>query len=249
MRGPAEAAGPLRQTREIHMKRVLYAVATLSLLAAPALVLGEDAPALKTDRDRQSYAIGVEMGNNIKRQGVDLDGNLIAQGIRDALGGGTMLLTEAEVKDTVMAFQKGMIAKQQAIQKAAGDKAKTESEAFLAANAKKDGVKTLPSGLQYKVITEGTGSMPKASDTVTVNYRGKLVDGTEFDSSYARNEPATFPCRGVIPGWTEALQLMKVGSKWELYIPASLAYGEKGAGNRIPPNAALVFEVELLGIK
>ncbi len=231
------------------MRRATCAVLAVSFLAASIVVRGEDAPVLKTDRERQSYAIGVEMGNNIKRQGVDLDGNILAQGIRDALAGGTMLLTDAEVKATVMAFQKNLIAKQQAAQKAAGDKAKTEGEAFLAANAKKDGVKTLPSGLQYKVITEGTGAMPKASDTVTVNYRGKLTDGTEFDSSYARNEPATFPVHGVIPGWTEALQLMKVGSKWELYVPANLAYGERGAGGKIPANAALVFEVELLGIK
>ena len=136
-----------------------------------------------------------------------------------------------------------------AMQKVAGDKAKADGEAYLAANAKKDGVKTLPSGLQYKVVTEGAGATPKASDTVTVHYRGKLVDGTEFDSSYSRNEPATFPVNGVIPGWTEALQLMKVGSKWELCIPANLAYGERGAGGRIPANATLVFEVELLGIK
>ncbi len=231
------------------MKRVLSAVVTLSFLAAPALLLGEDAAALKTDREKQSYAIGVEMGNNMKRQGVDLDGNLVAQGIRDILSGGKSLLTEAEVKDGVMAFQKELMAKHQAVQKAAGDKAKAEGEAFLTANAKKDGVKTLPSGLQYKVVTEGTGATPKATDTVTVNYRGKLVDGTEFDSSYSRNEPTTFPVKGVIPGWTEALQLMKVGSKWELYIPANLAYGERGAGGKIPANAALIFEVELLAIK
>jgi FKBP-type peptidyl-prolyl cis-trans isomerase FklB len=231
------------------MKRVLYAVATLSLLTAPVLVLAGDATALKNDREKQSYAIGVEMGNNMKRQNVDLDGNLVAQGIRDALAGGTMLLTEAEVKDTVMAFQKNLMAKQQAMQKAAGDKAKTEGEAFLAANAKKEGVKTLPSGLQYKVIKDGTGATPKLTDTVTLHYRGRLVDGTEFDSSYSQNEPITHAVNGFIAGWTEALQLMKVGSKWEIYIPTNLAYGERGAGNRIPPNSALIFEVDLLGIK
>jgi len=231
------------------VKRVLYAVAAVFFLTAPALAVAQDAAALKTDREKQSYAIGVEMGNNMKRQNVDLDGNLVAQGIRDALAGGKMLLTEAEVKDTGMAFQKTLIAKQQAAQKAAGDKAKTEGEAFLAANAKKDGVKTLPSGLQYKVVTEGTGATPKATDSVTLHYRGRLVDGTEFDSSYSHNEPITHPVNGFIAGWTEALQLMKVGSKWEVYIPANLAYGERGAGSRIPPNAALIFEVELLGIK
>jgi FKBP-type peptidyl-prolyl cis-trans isomerase FklB len=249
MHGPGGAAGPPRRAKEIHMKRVLYAVATLTLLAAPVLVLGEDAAALKTDREKQSYAIGVEMANNMKRQGVDVDGNLVAQGIRDVLSGGKTLLTEAEVKDAVMTFQKDLMAKRQAEQKVAGDKAKVASDAFMAANAKKDGVKTLPSGLQYKVIKDGTGAIPKATDSVTLNYRGRLVDGTEFDSSYSHNEPITHPVNGFIAGWTEALQLMKVGSKWELYIPASLAYGERGAGGKIPPNSALVFEVELLGIK
>jgi FKBP-type peptidyl-prolyl cis-trans isomerase FklB len=231
------------------MRKLVHAVVAVSLVAVPALVTAQDATPLKTDREKQSYAIGVEMANNMKRQGVDLDGNLVAQGLRDALAGGKTLLTEAEAKEAVVAFQKEMMAKQQAAQKVAGDKAKSEGEAFLAANAKKEGVITLPSGLQYKVVTAGTGATPKASDTVTVNYRGRLVDGTEFDSSYARNEPATFPVHGVISGWTEALQLMKVGSKWELYIPANLAYGERGAGGRIPANAALIFEVELLGIK
>jgi len=148
-----------------------------------------------------------------------------------------------------MAFQKELMAKQQEAQKAVSAKAKAEGEAFLAANATKDGVVTLPSGLQYKVITPGSGASPKASDTVSVHYRGRLIDGTEFDSSYKRNEPTSFPVGGVIPGWTEALQLMKVGAKWELYVPAKLAYGDRGAGGLIPPGATLVFEVELLSIK
>ncbi len=231
------------------MRNVLWTVVTLSLLAAPAIVVGQDATPLKTERDKQSYAVGMQIATNFKQQGVDLDGNLVAQGMRDVLAGGKLLLTETEAKETVIAFQKEMMAKQQEAAKAAGEKAKVESETFLTANAKKEGVQVLPSGLQYKILTKGEGPKPKSTDTVTVHYRGTLIDGTEFDSSYARKEPATFPVTGVIPGWTEALQLMPVGSKWELYIPANLAYGAQGAGGRIPPNAALIFQVELLGIK
>jgi FKBP-type peptidyl-prolyl cis-trans isomerase FklB len=199
--------------------------------------------ALKTQREKTSYALGVEVGSNLKRQGVDLDAALIAKGLQDALAGGTMLLTEAEVREVVQAFQRELMAKQQEAQKSVSAKAKAEGEAFLAANATKEGVVTLPSGLQYKVITPGSGASPKASDTVTVHYRGRLIDGTEFDSSYKRNEPTSFPVGGVIPGWTEALQLMKVGAKWELYIPAKIAYGDRGAGGVIPPGATLVFVV------
>jgi FKBP-type peptidyl-prolyl cis-trans isomerase FklB len=224
-------------------------VAIAVLLVTAANGVAADATALKSDREKTSYALGVEVGNNLKRQGVDLDASLLAQGLKDALTGGTMLLGEAEVREAVMAFQKELMAKQQEAQKAVSAKAKTEGDAFLAANATKEGVVTLPSGLQYKVITAGSGASPKASDTVSVHYRGRLIDGTEFDSSYKRNEPTSFPVGGVIPGWTEALQLMKVGAKWELYVPAKLAYGDRGAGGLIPPGATLVFEVELLSIK
>ena len=231
------------------MRRTSIVVAITVLLATAANGVAADATALKSEREKTSYALGVEVGNNLKRQGVDLDASLLAQGLRDALAGGTMLLGEAEVREAVMAFQKELMAKQQEAQKAVSAKAKTEGEAFLAANGAKDGVVTLPSGLQYKVITAGSGASPKASDTVSVHYRGRLIDGTEFDSSYKRNEPTSFPVGGVIPGWTEALQLMKVGAKWELYVPAKLAYGDRGAGGLIPPGATLVFEVELLSIK
>jgi FKBP-type peptidyl-prolyl cis-trans isomerase FklB len=230
------------------MKTMVCTVAVGAALLAAAGGFAAD-PALKDQRERTSYALGVEVGSNLKRQGVDLDAALVAQGIRDALSGGAMLLTEAEVRETVQAFQRELMARQQEAQKSAAAKARAEGEAFLAANAKKEGVVTLPSGLQYKVITPGTGPSPKASDTVTVHYRGRLVDGTEFDSSYKRNEPTSFPVGGVIPGWTEALQLMKVGAKWELYIPAKIAYGDRGAGGVIPPGATLIFEVELLSIK
>jgi len=211
--------------------------------------LAEGAKELKTERERLSYALGVEMGNNLEKQGLDIDAGLLARGITDALTGGTLLLGEAEAREIVMAFQKQLMARQQEAQKAASAKSRAEGDAFLVANAGKPGVVSLPSGLQYKVIVPGSGASPKASDTVSVHYRGRLVDGTEFDSSYKRNEPTSFPVGGVIPGWTEALQLMKVGAKWELYIPAALGYGDRGAAGVIPPGATLIFEVELLAIK
>jgi len=231
------------------MRRTVGILAVVVVLATAVGAVAEETGALTSERDKISYALGLEMGNNLKRQGIDIDPTLLGQGIKDALAGGTPRLSEAEAREAVMKFQKDQMAKQQEAQKAASAKAKAEGDAFLAANAKKDGVVTLPSGLQYKVITQGTGATPKASDTVSVHYRGRLVDGTEFDSSYKRNEPTSFPVGGVIPGWTEALQLMKVGSKWELYVPAKLAYGDRGAGGVIPPGATLVFEVELLSIK
>ncbi len=210
---------------------------------------------IKTQKDKVSYTIGLDMGNSLKKQSIDVDTKILAQGIKDALAGAKPLMTEQEIKDTIaalrdelMAKQKEAVAKQQEQMKALGEKNKKEGEAFLAENAKKEGVKTLPSGLQYKVITEGKGKKPRATDSVTVNYRGTLIDGTEFDSSIKRGQPATFPVNGVIPGWTEALQLMKEGSKWQLVIPSSLAYKEQGAGGAIGPNAVLVFEVEIISV-
>jgi FKBP-type peptidyl-prolyl cis-trans isomerase FklB len=170
------------------------------------------------------------------------------QGIRDSLTGKKTLLTESEARETIMALQKDLQAKMQEKLKAQAEKNKKEGEAFLAENRGKKGVKTLPSGLQYKVITDGKGRSPLATDTVTVNYRGTLIDGTEFDNSYKRGQPATFPVNGVIKGWTEALQLMKEGSKWQLFIPSNLAYGERSAGGRIGPNATLIFEVDLIKV-
>jgi len=158
-------------------------------------------------------------------------------------------MTEQEVRDTLAAFQKDMIAKQKERAKVLGEKNKKEGEAYLEANRKKKGVKVLPSGLQYKVITEGKGKTPKATDTVTVNYKGTLIDGTEFDSSYKKGQPATFPVNKVIPGWTESLQLMKEGSKWQIVVPPALAYKEMGAGNMIGPDATLIFEIELISVK
>jgi len=209
----------------------------------------EEKKAFQTPKEKQSYSMGADIGKRLQSQSIEVDPDVFAQGMKDALSGGKMLLTEQEIKEALTALQKGLADKQAERTKQLSEKNKKEGEAFLAENKKKDGVITLPSGLQYKVITEGTGKTPKAEDTVVTNYRGTLIDGTEFDSSYKRGEPATFPVKGVIPGWTEALQLMKEGSKWELFIPASLAYGERGAGNVIGPYATLIFEIELISVK
>lgn len=204
---------------------------------------------LKTAKDKVSYAIGAQIGSEWKRQTVDIDPDTFAKGFKDGFQGSKLLLTDPEMREAIGGLQRQMAAKQAERRRELGAKNRTEGAAFLAENKKKEGVKVLPSGLQYKVIKEGTGKMPKADDTVTVNYRGTLIDGTEFDSSYKRGEPATFPVKGVIKGWTEALQLMKAGSKWQLFIPSELAYGEQSAGRVIEPNSTLIFEVELLGIK
>jgi len=237
------------------MKRkfILTAVLAVGLLAGQAGAEekegGADKSALKDKKEKVSYSIGVDIGNTMKKQSMDIDPDVLAKGLKDAFTGGKTLMTEQEVTETLNGLRMEMMAKQQERMKEAGEKNKKEGEAFLAENKKKEGVVTLPSGLQYKVITEGTGKMPKLTDTVTVNYKGTLIDGTEFDSSYKRGQPATFPVNGVIPGWTEALQLMKEGSKWQVFIPSNLAYGERGAGNQITPNAVLIFDVELISVK
>lgn len=229
------------------MKLRLMAVLGIVLLACQVNA-GENL-VLKDQKDKVSYSIGMNIGNNLKKQSIDVNPDVLAQGIKDALSGSKALMTEQEVNETIMAFQKEMSAKQIERLKELGEKNKKEGEAFLAENKKKEGIITLPSGLQYKVINEGTGETPELTDVVTVNYRGTLIDGTEFDSSYRRGQPATFPVNAVIAGWAEALQLMKVGSKWQLFIPSDLAYGEHGAGRDIGPNATLIFDVELLSIK
>ena len=206
--------------------------------------------ALSTQKQKASYALGMNVGSGMRKQGLaeSVDPAVVARGLRDALSGSKAALTEEEMKASLkqLAAEVGAAQKAKATE-ASGPNRKT-GEVFLLANKSKDGVKTLPDGLQYKVMTEGTGPKPSASDTVTVNYRGTLINGTEFDSSYKRGEPASFPVGGVIKGWTEALQLMPVGSKWQLFIPADLAYGDSGAGGDIGPGETLIFEVELLSI-
>jgi FKBP-type peptidyl-prolyl cis-trans isomerase FklB len=238
-------AEPHSGLAEFIMKTSLLILATS--LALTPFVLAADAQ-LKDQKDKVSYAIGLDIGSTLKRQLIDVNEPILSSGIQDGLSGKKPLLSDEEVKATMAAFQKDMMAKQAAAKKAAGEKNATQGKTFLEENKKKEGVKTTASGLQYKVLKEGSGPSPKATDTVKVNYRGTTIDGTEFDSSYKRGEAATFPVNRVIKGWTEALQLMKPGSKYQLFVPAELAYGERGAGGDIGPNSTLLFEVELVGI-
>jgi FKBP-type peptidyl-prolyl cis-trans isomerase FklB len=208
--------------------------------------------ALKTQKDKASYAVGLNLGlnlgKNLHKDSVNLDLNLLLRGVKDGLSGGKPLLTDAEIKDVLTTLQTDVNKKRDAQMKQVGDTNKKAGDAFLAANKAKPGVVTLPSGLQYKIVKEGTGPKPAATDSVVCNYKGTLLDSTEFDSSYKRGQPATFSVNGVIKGWTEALQLMPVGSKWQLFVPADLAYGPSGPPE-IGPNSTLVFEVELMSIE
>ena len=228
------------------MKKLLT-ILLLTLSVAP-FAPGADSP-LTDQKDKVSYSIGLDIGSTLKRQSIEVNPEVLNRGIADGVSGKTPLLNEAQIKETMSAFQKDMVQKQALAKKEAGTKNAEAGKQFLAANKTKEGVKTTSSGLQYKVLTEGTGASPKATDTVKVNYRGTTIDGAEFDSSYKRGEPATFPVNRVIKGWTEALQLMKVGAKYQLFIPANLAYGERGAGADIGPESTLLFDVELLGIE
>jgi FKBP-type peptidyl-prolyl cis-trans isomerase FklB len=223
----------------------LKLIIVLGILFLVSQVNAQENLVLKDQKEKVSYIIGMDIGMNMKKQSINIDSNILAKGVKDALSGAKPLLTEQEIQETMAAFQKEMMAKQAEGAK----KNKAEGEAFLAENKKKEGVKTLPSGVQYKVIKAGTGKKPKLNDTVTTHYRGTLIDGTEFDSSYKRGQPVSLPVSGVLPGWTEALQLMEVGAKWQLFIPSNLAYGEKGAGRDIGPNATLIFEIELVSIQ
>ncbi len=224
------------------MKSLLIASSTV-LLVLPLFAQEKSTP-LKDQKDKVSYSIGLNVGFNLSKQKIPVNADAVSAGIKDALAGKPQM-TEAEVKDTMTAFEKDMMDKQ----KVAGEKSAADGVKYLEENKKKEGVKTTTSGLQYKSLKEGSGAQPKATDTVTVNYRGTLIDGTEFDSSYKRGEAATFPLSGVIKGWTEGLQLMKKGSKYQFVIPAGLAYGERSPGAGIPANSTLVFEVELIEIK
>jgi len=205
---------------------------------------------LQTQKDKVSYAVGINLGKGIRKESVDVDPEILARGLRDGLTEAKPQMTDEEVQATLTELQKQVTAHQQEMRQQAIEKNKKEGQAFLVANKDKPGVVTLPSGLQYKILQPGTGAKPTASDSVVCNYRGALIDGTEFDSSYKRGQPATFPVAGVIKGWTDALQLMPVGSKWQLFIPPDLAYGERGTnGGPIGPNETLIFEVELVSIQ
>ncbi len=239
------------------MNHVVTAALAIGLLVSTSIAADKSAaPELKDNKDKAGYAIGLNIGRAMKRDGGDINPEAIALGVRDALAAAKQRLTDEELAAAMEALQRDLMARRaagtaaaEADAKKSGEKNKKAGEDFLAANKKKDGVKTTASGLQYKVIKDGTGESPKATDSVTTHYRGTLIDGTEFDSSYKRNEPTSFPVNRVIKGWTEALQLMKEGSKWQLFIPSDLAYGPGGAGDLIGPNSALVFEVELIKVQ
>ena len=222
---------------------------TVAMMLLPVLTCAQDAPALKTEKDRVSYALGMDLGTQLKARGMDIDTDVFAGALKTAFAGGKTLMTEADAKVIITELQKSMAAKQAEAAKVAGEKNMKEGEAFLTANKTKEGFVSLPSGVQYKVMTAGTGKKPTIDDTVVCQYRGTLIDGKEFDSSYRRGQPAAFPVKGVIKGWTEVLQLMPVGSKWQVVIPSALAYGERGAGTDIGPNATLIFEIELVAVK
>jgi len=241
----------------------VLATPILALLLASALTLpaaAQDAkpappaasPALpdslKDPQAQVSYAIGLNIGSGLKRDAITVDPQIVVQGVKDALTGAPQM-TPDQMRAVLIKLQADVQAKRAEKAAHAAETNKTEGAAFLKANGAKPGVLTLPSGLQYQVLTAGTGKKPKADDTVLCNYRGTLLDGTEFDSSYKRGAPDTFPVGGVIKGWTEALQQMPVGSKWRIYVPADMAYGEKGAGADIGPNAVLIFDIELLSIQ
>jgi len=210
---------------------------------------GSSTLAPKTQKEKASYAVGLNIGSGLHRDGVDVDPNMLLRGIKDAMAGAKPLLTDDEVKAALTALQNDVRQKHEAMMQQAGEANKKQGDAFLAANKAKPGVVTLPSGLQYKILKQGTGPKPSATDTVVCNYRGTFLNNTEFDSSSKHGQPATFEVGRVIKGWTEALQLMPVGSKWQLFIPSDLAYGPRGFGTDIGPNATLIFDVELLSIK
>jgi FKBP-type peptidyl-prolyl cis-trans isomerase FklB len=228
---------------------VRVSIVMLAVVLFAGVAVAQEQNPLKTDKDRLSYALGMDLGNQMMKQSIDLDPELFARGLKDAFARRETLMTEDDARVIISLLQKELMAKQAAASKEVGEKNKAEGAAFLARNLKEPGVVTLPSGLQYKPLKTGDGPKPIADDAVVCHYRGTLIDGKEFDSSYRRNEPATLPLKNVIKGWSEALQLMTVGSKWQIFIPPELAYGERGAGADIGPNATLIFEVELIAIK
>lgn len=231
-----------------------FCIAVLAVILSAGGVFAQGggkgaAAGFKNEREKFSYAIGLNIGRSLRQQGAEVDLTALMRGVRDVLENKNPKLTRQESQATMQKNSARLRAGRQERRLKAVEKNKKEGAAFLARNKKKKGVVTLPSGLQYQVLRKGKGKKPKATDTVITHYRGMLLDGSEFDSSYGRRKPATFPVRGVIPGWTEALQLMRVGARWKLFIPSGLAYGERGSGRSIGPNATLIFEIELLEIK
>ncbi|MEN6437412.1 MAG: FKBP-type peptidyl-prolyl cis-trans isomerase [Syntrophobacter sp.] len=229
------------------MKLIWTAVIGLFFLTSQASAA--DTVVLKSDKEKQSYAIGVDLARNLKRRGIVAESEALSKGVRDEIAGAKLLMSEDELRVQLNAFQVEMKRTRARTVGAFAETNKSDGDAFLAANETKEGVVTLPSGLQYKILKEGSGKKPTEDDMVEVNYRGTFINGAEFDNSYRRGQPATFKVTGVIPGWTEALKLMPVGSKWQLYIPPQLAYGEHGSGRKIGPNATLIYDLELLAVK
>ena len=235
----------------------------LGIVLMAAQVSAGEPSALKTQKEKVSYAAGVDMARSLQRQGVEVDRELFLKGVQDGLSGGTLLLSDDDINKMLKAFkteqkmklaerkyqQSEQLRKQRQAAGLAGEENRKAGEAFLAANKAKDGVVTLPSGLQYRILKAGDGRKPTDADTVECRYRGTLIDGTEFDRSDPAGQPATFKVAGVIPGWREALKRMPAGSKWQLFIPPQLAYGARGAGRAIGPNATLIFDLELLAVK
>jgi FKBP-type peptidyl-prolyl cis-trans isomerase FklB len=247
-RAQQNSTAPTQQPAPPNPAKAAPPKSTPATPAEPASIDSILVPGLDSEKAKVSYAIGMAVATNLKRQSLELDEAALEKGFHDSLSG-TPLLTQDQAQAILSAYQAEMRVKAQEKQRLAVENNKKDGEAFLKANQSKEGVVVLPSGLQYKILTAGTGPKPVATDTVVCNYRGTLIDGTEFDSSAKHGGPATFPVSGVIHGWTEALQLMPVGSKWQLLIPSDLAYGERGARDQIGPNSTLIFEVELVSIK
>lgn len=226
----------------------ISAIIASTVLASGAFAAPKKASDLKSEKDKISYILGHQIGGNFKKNSIELNSEIFAAAVNEALAGKTSVISTEDTQKIMTEFQGAVQKKAEAKRKEQGDKNVETGKKFLAENGKKPGVVTLTSGLQYKILKEGAGAAPKASDTVTTHYEGRLIDGTVFDSSIKRKEPASFPVNGVIKGWTEALQLMKPGAKWQLYVPSDLAYGAQGAGADIGPNSTLIFDVELISI-
>ncbi|WP_019217543.1 FKBP-type peptidyl-prolyl cis-trans isomerase N-terminal domain-containing protein [Legionella tunisiensis] len=233
------------------MKMRLVAAAVIGMAMSTTIAAADAATttSLNSDMDKLSYSIGADLGKNFKKQGIDISPAAMAKGLQDGMSGGQLLLTEQQMKDVLNKFQKDLMAKRNAEFTKKAEENKAKGEAFMSQNKAKEGVVSLPSGLQYKVIQTGSGAKPAKDDTVTVEYTGKLIDGQVFDSTEKTGKPATFKVSQVIPGWTEALQLMPAGSTWEVYVPANLAYGPRSVGGPIGPNETLIFKIHLISVK